>query len=209
VKSHHIKRAFQVLLAVLVISANVSPALSAEKVKKTEKDQKTIEKAKKSEKDQSTLENLEYDRYFFEKKKDPIFAGILSWYVPGLGQYYSGEIIKGTTFLVVEYGLIIGAVFYFLNFDFAAGSGSGFNIKVDAKRTDLGFVETSRRNVFIGIMAIVFGIHLYNISDAVKSARNANVEMEKRRIKLKELYPFLDISCNDGRRMNVGLEIRF
>jgi hypothetical protein len=155
------------------------------------------------------LEKLEYDQAFFEKKRDPIFAGMLSWYMPGLGQFYSGEILKGTFFLVTEYSLTIGAIFYFLNFDFAAGEGSGFRINVDDKRADLGVVKTSRRNVFIGIMSLVLVIHLFNVADAVYSARNYNVELERKRLELRKKYPTLKIGCDDKRSFYIGLETYF
>jgi hypothetical protein len=44
-------------------------------------------------------EELDYNNVFFMKKRDPIFAGMLSWYVPGLGQYYSGQYVKARSFL--------------------------------------------------------------------------------------------------------------
>lgn len=160
----------------------------------------------KSDSEEIDLESLEYNRAFFDKKKDPIFAGMLSWYMPGLGQYYSGEIVKGTAFIVTEYALTIGAIFYFLNFDFAAGGGTGFKINIDAKRTDLGVVETSRRNVFIGIMSMVFVIHLINVADAVSSARDFNVELEKKRLRLRRKYPHLKIGCDSNRSFYIGLE---
>ncbi len=152
------------------------------------------------------LENLEYNRAFFDKKKDPIFAGMLSWYMPGLGQYYSGDVLKGTAFLVTEYTLTIGAIFYFLNFDFAAGGGTGFKVNIDAKRTDLGVVETSRRNVFIGVMSLVFVIHLFNVADAVGSAKSYNVELQKERLRLRKKYPNLKIGCDSNRGFYIGFE---
>lgn len=160
----------------------------------------------KSDSERIDLESLEYNRAFFDKKKDPIFAGMLSWYMPGLGQYYSGEILKGTAFIVTEYALTIGAIFYFLNFDFAAGGGTGFKINIDAKRTDLGVVETSRRNVFIGIMSMVFVIHLINVADAVSSAKDFNVELERKRLRLRRKYPYLKIGCDSNRSFYIGLE---
>ncbi len=155
------------------------------------------------------LEQLEYQRAFFERKKDPILAGILSWYVPGLGQYYSGEIGKGTIFLLTEYTLTLSAILYFVNFDFSAGGKSGFKINIDAKRSDLGVVETSRRNVFIGVMSLVALIHLYNISDAVQSARIFNVNLEKDQKRLKEIYPFIFTNSEEKRSVYFGLQTHF
>ncbi|HON78623.1 MAG TPA: hypothetical protein PK544_09055 [Spirochaetota bacterium] len=156
--------------------------------------------------EQSTLEDLEYNPYFFERRRDPIFAGFLSWYVPGLGQYYSGKIWKGTAFLVTEYTLLFCAIFYFLDFDFSAGNGSGFQIHADAKRTDLGVVETSRRNVFIGMLSVVFLIHLYNVSDAVQSAKDFNRELEIKRRELQRRYPFMSSYNNDTRSIYIGFQ---
>lgn len=157
----------------------------------------------------SELRSIEYNRYFFERKRDPVFAGILSWYVPGLGQFYSGEVVKGTAFLVTEYTLAICAIFYFLNFDFNAGGGSGFHINIDAKRSDLGVVETSRRNVFMGVMSLVAVIHLYNISDAVSSARAFNEELDRRRIRLRNEYPFLFTSSDSTGSTYIGIQQAF
>jgi TM2 domain-containing membrane protein YozV len=159
--------------------------------------------------DTDTLKNLEYNSAFFERKRDPILAGILSWYVPGLGQFYSGKIWKGTAFLVTEYSLTIGAIFYFLNFDFSAGGKTGFKVNVDAKRTDLGVVETSRRNVFYGIMSLVAVIHLYNISDAVSSARAFNGELEIERRRLHKAYPFIYTGSEEKRSIYLGMQSHF
>ena len=159
--------------------------------------------------DVETLQNLEYNSAFFERKRDPILAGILSWYVPGLGQYYSGKIWKGTAFLVTEYSLTIGAIFYFMNFDFSAGGKTGFKVNVDAKRTDLGVVETSRRNVFYGIMSLVAVVHLYNISDAVSSARGFNGELEMERRRLRKAYPFIYTGGDEKRSIYLGMQSHF
>ncbi len=150
----------------------------------------------------------EYDSVFFIKKKDPILAGMLSWYMPGLGQYYSGEFFKGTLFLVTEYTLAITAIFYFLNFDFAAGGSSGFNLRVDAKRTDLGVVETSRRNVFYGMLVLVGILHIYNISDAVISAGKFNERLERRRERFRQRYPKLEFGYEERKGIYVGLQTK-
>lgn len=195
------KRIARYILSSLLIGCIVMGAFGRLQAFAEEKDKKADHSGE--------LEKLEYDRDFFEKKKDPIFAGMLSWYVPGLGQYYSGEVGKGTFFLVTETGLTVTALFYFLNFDFSAGNGGGFRINADAKRTDLGGVETSRRNIFIGMMTAVFALHLYNISDAVSSAKEFNLRLEKKRERIRKTYPFLDMSCEDGKRFYLGYQSRF
>ncbi len=151
------------------------------------------------------LDSMEYDSVLFAKKLDPIFSGMLSWYMPGLGQYYSGEYLKGTIFLVTEYTLVFAAIFYYLDFDFAAGTGNGFSLKVDAKRTDLGVVETSRRNVFFGLIGCAVMLHLYDVYDAVMSARSYNSRLEKSRLQYRELYPKLNFGFN-GTSVFMGVE---
>jgi hypothetical protein len=152
-----------------------------------------------------SFDAMEYDSIFFSKKVDPIFAGMLSWYMPGLGQYYATEYVKGTVFLVTEYTLVFAAIFYYLDFDFAAGTGSGFHLKVDAKRTNLGVVETSRRNVFFGLIGCAVALHLYDVYDAVMSARSYNTRLEKSRQQYHELYPKLNFGFN-GTSLLLGVE---
>lgn len=164
--------------------------------------------AKAAQQRSGLYEEIDYNNVFFLKKRDPIFAGMLSWYVPGLGQFYSAEYVKGTVFLVTEYSIVIGALFYFLNFDFSAGGGSGLSLKVDARRTDLGVVETSRRNVFIGLMAAAGLLHLYNVSDAVLSARDFNQSLDRRRQQMREKYPEINFDYERGQGVSIGIRKR-
>jgi len=47
------------------------------------------------------------DNDYAKSRKDPILAGALSWYVPGLGQMYSGAFLKGAAFFVIEEALAL------------------------------------------------------------------------------------------------------
>jgi hypothetical protein len=151
---------------------------------------------------------LKYEKALFDKKKDPIFSGMMSWYMPGLGQYYCGRVVKGTAFLVTEYALFLGAIFYFLDFDFAAGGSSGFNVGIDAKRTDIGVVETSRKNVFIALMSLVAVIHVVNVSDAYYSAKDFNRQLEEERNRLRSKYPNIRIGFENKRGVYIAAEKR-
>jgi hypothetical protein len=64
-----------------------------------------------------------------KEKKDPILAGALSWYVPGLGQIYSGAYLKGIAFFVVEESLFIGTLlsFFELQLDVTGGIDLGYS----------------------------------------------------------------------------------
>ena len=154
-------------------------------------------------------EQEEYETMvLLEQKKDPLFAGILSMYMPGLGQYYSGEVIKGTAFLMTEYTLLLGSLLYFLDFNFSAGGDSGFNLGIDAKRTDLGVVSTERKNVFLGMVSVLLIIHAYNISDAVQSAKNYNMWLEEERLRIRKKYPEIQMSYRENGGFFIGFTTR-
>lgn len=148
-------------------------------------------------------------KVLFEKKKDPLFAGILSFYMPGLGQFYSDEKLKGALFLVTEYTIVIGSLFYFLDFNFKAGSDSGFNLGIDAKRTDLGVISTQRKYLFYATVATLSLIHIYNIIDAVQSAGSFNTSLQEKRQELIKKYPQLNFGYNGDGGMYFGLSSRF
>lgn len=148
-------------------------------------------------------------KVLFEKKKDPLFAGILSFYMPGLGQFYCDEKLKGAIFLVTEYTIIIGSLFYFLDFNFKAGSDSGFNLGIDAKRTDLGVISTRRKNLFYVTLTTLSVIHVYNIIDAVKSAGSFNASLHQKRQELIKKYPGLNFGYNPDGGMYFGLSSSF
>ncbi len=143
-----------------------------------------------------------------EHKKDPLFAGILSMYMPGLGQYYTGEMVKGTVFLMTEYTLLFGSLLYFLDFNFSAGGDSGFNMRVDAKRTELGGISTERKNIFYGMLSALLVIHAYNISDAVQSAKDYNGWLEEERLRINRKYPEIEMSYRDDGGFFIGFTTR-
>lgn len=148
-------------------------------------------------------------KVLFEKKKDPLFAGILSFYMPGLGQFYSDEKLKGALFLVTEYTIVIGSIFYFLDFNFKAGSDSGFNLGIDAKRTDLGVISTQRKHLFYATFAALSVIHIYNVIDAVQSADSFNTSLQEKRQEMIKKHPQLNFGYNGDGGMYLGLSSGF
>lgn len=142
------------------------------------------------------------------QKKDPLFAGVLSWYMPGMGQLYSDEILKGSIFMISEYSILIGSLVYFLDFDFSMSGDLGFGINVDARRTDIGLIETSRKNLFIGMISVLVLIHLYDVSDAVASAKNYNLKLDYKRQQIPEKLS--NISFNySNEKLNIQYCYRF
>jgi TM2 domain-containing membrane protein YozV len=107
---------------------------------------------------------------YAKSRKDPILAGALSWYVPGLGQMYSGAFLKGAAFFVVEEALLIGTVLSFaeLNLDV---SGS-FNIGLSIKSKDDPDRGEQRTGILLGVSLII--VHFVNVIDAVNTSRRHN-----------------------------------
>lgn len=103
-------------------------------------------------------------------KKDPIFAGALSWYMPGLGQMYAGDLLKGSVFFVIEEALLIGTVLSFaeLKLDVTGDIDIGFNIK----SKDNPDRDEQKVGIILGVVFI--GVHFLNIIDAVNTTRTYN-----------------------------------
>jgi TM2 domain-containing membrane protein YozV len=65
------------------------------------------------------------NREYYQKEKSPLLALILSFFIPGLGQFYNGHGEKGIIFLVsgivsaILVFFIIGAVLYLIVWVFA------------------------------------------------------------------------------------------
>ena len=103
-------------------------------------------------------------------RKDPILAGALSWYVPGLGQMYSGSVLKGAAFFVVEETLLVSTVLIFaeIELDVTGNVGLGINIKSKSNPDR----DAQSKALILGLSLIA--VHFINIIDAVNTARKYN-----------------------------------
>lgn len=102
------------------------------------------------------------------QKVDPIMAGVMSWYVPGLGQLYSGDYFKGTLIWCAENAILISAILSLAELDFYISKEAGFQVtfKWKQKITTQNYIYAS--GLFIGY----FIFHIYNVIDAISSAYN-------------------------------------
>ncbi len=107
-------------------------------------------------------------------RKDPILAGALSWYVPGLGQMYSGAFLKGAAFFVIEQALLVGTVLSFaeLNLDVSGSFNVGLSIK-SKEDPDRG---EQRTGIILGVSLII--VHFANVIDAVNTSRRYNRDLD-------------------------------
>jgi hypothetical protein len=104
------------------------------------------------------------------RRKDPILAGALSWYVPGLGQMYSGAVLKGAAFFVVEETLLVSTILTFaeIKLDVTGNVGLGVNIKSKSNPDS----DDQTKAVVFGVALVA--IHFINIIDAVNTTRKYN-----------------------------------
>jgi hypothetical protein len=89
-----------------------------------------------------------------QKEKDPAIAFMMSLVIPGTGQYYNGQIIKG----IIQEGLILGSALYIII------TASEF----DAKPGDLPI---------IGASIVMFSSYLWSVIDAPFSANTINKKL--------------------------------
>lgn len=97
-------------------------------------------------------------------------AGALSWYVPGLGQFYSGAYVKGAIFLVVEKALLVSTILTFA--EIRPGVTGGISLGLNIRSKDDPDQDEQRAAVILGVSLVV--VHFVNVIDAVNSARAYN-----------------------------------
>jgi hypothetical protein len=136
------------------------------------------------------------EEYHTSARKDPILSGALSWYVPGLGQMYSGAFLKGAVFFVIEEALLLGTLLTFaeLKLDVTGGIDIGLNIK-SKEHPDR---NEQKIGLFLGIAFVV--VHFVNVIDAVNTTIRYNKSLER------EFYP--DINY-DAERKAYELEFNY
>lgn len=109
------------------------------------------------------------------KRKDPLLAGVLSWYMAGLGQIYAGEYLKGTIFWVIDYTLYISAILTVADINFSANKDIGFQINIKPKE----YISAKQKTIAISLSVGYVVFHIYNIIDAIKTVRKNNLKIQK------------------------------
>jgi len=127
-------------------------------------------------------------------RKDPILAGALSWYVPGLGQMYSGSILKGAVFWAVEETLIVGTVLTFSELKLEVTRGIDLGLSIKSKKNPSQ--AEKRAAVLLSTSLIV--MHFINVIDAVNTALKYNKSFEQ------TLYPVAEYNAEE-KNFSIGL----
>ncbi len=120
------------------------------------------------------------------EKKDPFLAGVLSWYMPGLGQFYAGKYLKGSIFWIVENTLFMSAVLTVADMNFSVNKDIGFQFNIQPKES------LTKKQTTIGIsLFISYGIfHIYNVVDAVRTVKKRN-SISKSHARIKFNYKYI------------------
>ncbi len=108
----------------------------------------------------------------YADRKDPFLAGVLSWYMPGLGQFYAGKYLKGSIFWAVENTLFISALLTVADLNFSVNEEIGFQFSIKPKET----ISKKQKTIGITLAASYVIFHIYNVIDAVQTTKNVNFE---------------------------------
>jgi len=115
--------------------------------------------------------------------KDPYFAAALSWFVPGLGQAYTGKPLRGGLFWIIDTGLFWGTILNIADVDLQLNSDVGFSIAIKLKRKP----STGRVIATVGLGLAYLGFHFYNMIDAANGALAYNDRIYRTRLRREGL----------------------
>jgi hypothetical protein len=100
--------------------------------------------------------------------KDPFIAGLLSWFMMGIGQFYCKEYTKGSFFIAADLAdktSLVLLISYINN----KYSQTGQTIYMN-----WGAFEPGTKILIISYFAAKFGIKFYSVIDAIQSAHKYN-----------------------------------
>ena len=95
--------------------------------------------------------NQEQNIYKGPYKKDPILAGSLSLYIPGLGQFYAGKPGKGLAFFVTEASITLTGLRLVTDYSYGLANGVIMTKKAEVSDHD--------KTIAWSMLALLVGIH--------------------------------------------------
>lgn len=110
-------------------------------------------------------------------RKDPLLAGVLSWYMPGLGQFYAGQYLKGSIYWVVENTLFVSAVLTIADLNFSVNKDIGFQFSIKPKK----YVSKRDKTIAITLGVSYCAFHVFNVIDAIRTTAGLNREAARER----------------------------
>ena len=107
--------------------------------------------------------------------KDPFIAGVLSWFMMGVGQIYAGEYWKGSLFIAVSLTNKILLVLLLNHINSKYGSSN------EIVNVNWSTFDTSTRVLIVLYIVEALGLRIFNVVDAVTSAQRYNERIEAAR----------------------------
>jgi TM2 domain-containing membrane protein YozV len=107
------------------------------------------------------------------QKKDPFLGGVLSWYMPGLGQFYADRYLRGAVFWMIENTLFFSAVLTVADLNFSTNEEIGFQFNVKPKDT----LSKKQERIGIGLFVGYAIFHIYNVIDAIQVVKEYNQDL--------------------------------
>jgi hypothetical protein len=131
-------------------------------------------------------------------RKDPILAGALSWYVPGLGQLYAGAYLKGAAFWLVEEALLASTILTLAELELNVTGDINLGVNIKSKENP---DNKERKTAFILGTSLVI-VHFLNVIDAVNTTSKYNQKQEQK------IYTDMTYSTENS-SYNAGIHYRF
>jgi len=130
-------------------------------------------------------------------RKDPFIAGLLSWFMMGVGQIYVHEYWKGSLFIAVSFTNKILLILLINHINTKYGSSD------ESVNVNWNSFDTGTKVLIIGFLIESLGMRIFNVVDAVQSAHRYNDRYAESRS--EKGYSF-DISADS---VSLGYYVRF
>jgi len=121
--------------------------------------------------DPSALLAVSYtsDGLFMPGEKDPFLAGLLSWFMLGIGQIYVGDYTKGSMFIAAGFLDKVALVLLISHINTKYAPSSDEIVNLNWKSFD-----GSTKVLIVSYLVSSFGLRFYSVIDAVHSANEYN-----------------------------------
>jgi hypothetical protein len=101
-------------------------------------------------------------------RKDPFIAGLLSWFMKGVGQIYVHEYWKGSLFIAADLTNKVLLILLINHINQTYGSSD------EVVNVDWGSFGAGTKILIIGYLVEALGIRIFSVVDAVQSAHRYN-----------------------------------
>jgi hypothetical protein len=108
-----------------------------------------------------------------ELRKDPFLGAALSWFIPGMGQVYAGDVWRGGLYWTIDTTLFWATLLNIATVDFGIEGDAGFGVAIRFRPKP----STGRILATIGLGACFLAFRLFNVVDAAESVNEYNMRL--------------------------------